>query len=471
MASITSASGISTTLGSYSGVTSDDIEKLLQADAAKKTLAQNKITTIKGQQTAWNDVRTRLNTLSTKISDLQKMDAFATKKVTNSNSSALSVTAGVDTPAQSYQVKINQLATSTKLVGDKIAENSTTALNQSGTLVLKSSVEGASTGEEGVEIAIEATDNLKTIVKKINEQSKTTNLTASITDNRLVLTSNKQGAQEFSVSGDMGEALGLTSEQAKYTTGQQAEFEVDGLTLTRNSNTVTDAIGGMTLNLTKASSETITLDVTVDQSKTVQAVKDLVAQYNSTMSFIKDNLSVGDPSQEDNTTGKLAGDSTLRRLQETLSNLFTSNTVSGTNLKANDVGISLIDRNGTLGLDEDVLKKKLDEDPQAVQQFFFQEDASTTSKVSEKNGYTAQLKTSIDTYLVDTSSSKGIIATRSASLDSSIKDLNRQITRFDDILTMKRDRYVTMFSRLDQAMMEAESQLNYFMSQTTNNSN
>ena len=67
MASITSSSGISTTLGSYSGVTSDDIEKLLSADTTKKMLAQNKITTINDQKTAWNDVRTRLNSLLSKV--------------------------------------------------------------------------------------------------------------------------------------------------------------------------------------------------------------------------------------------------------------------------------------------------------------------------------------------------------------------------------------------------------------------
>ena len=50
MASVTSSSGISTTLGSYSGVTSEDIEKLLAADAINKTRAENKITSLKAQK-------------------------------------------------------------------------------------------------------------------------------------------------------------------------------------------------------------------------------------------------------------------------------------------------------------------------------------------------------------------------------------------------------------------------------------
>ena len=60
---------------------------------------------------------------------------------------------------------------------------------------------------------------------------------------------------------------------------------------------------------------------------------------------------------------------------------------------------------------------------------------------------------------------KGVIATKSATYDSTIKDLNKQITRFDKILEMKRDRYITMFTKLDEAMMQAESQLEYLASQ------
>ncbi len=72
MASVTSSSGISTTLGSYSGVTSEDIEKLLAADAINKTRAENKITSLKAQKTAWSDISTRLSNFLSKVDALQK---------------------------------------------------------------------------------------------------------------------------------------------------------------------------------------------------------------------------------------------------------------------------------------------------------------------------------------------------------------------------------------------------------------
>ena len=470
MASVTSASGISTTLGSYSGITSDDIEKLLSADASKKTLAQNKITTINDQKTAWNDVRTRLNSLLSKVEELQKAETFATKKVSNSDDSIASITTTVDAAENEFNLKVTQLATTTKVIGNKISDSNKTALGIAGSFSLTNSQDKAFT------FTVESTDTLKSLTDKINAETKNSSISASIMDNRLVLTSSITGEHAITVGGDSADKLlGISStKKASYTLGTQAEFELDGLALKSDSNSVSEVIEGVTFTLKKASADTVSIKVTTDTDKTVQTVKDLVSQYNSTMSFISDNLSVGDPSKESNTTGKLQGDSTLRSLQERLSSLFTSSAVTGTSLKANDVGISLIDRDGTLGLDEDKLKKALSEDGNAVKNFFYQTDGAkstiaSTSNVSETNGYTAVLKKLVDGYLVDTTANKGIIATKAATFDLAIKDLNKQITRFDEILTMKRDRYVDMFTRLDQAMMEAESQLSYFTTQASSN--
>lgn len=101
----------------------------------------------------------------------------------------------------------------------------------------------------------------------------------------------------------------------------------------------------------------MTLSLANDTSKVVDAVQGLVDQYNSLMSFIGDNLTVGDPSSENNKTGTLVGDSALTRLQTQLRNLITIPAVSGSKLTANKLGISTVDNDGTLGLDTTKLKK------------------------------------------------------------------------------------------------------------------
>lgn len=164
----------------------------------------------------------------------------------------------------------------------------------------------------------------------------------------------------------------------------------------------------------------------------------------------------------------MAGDTALTRLQTQLRNLITIPSVKGSDLKPNDLGISTIDNNGTLGFDSEKFKKALEEDPSAIKDFFYEKtkskDSDGTTSTTE-SGYTLAIKELVNSYVVNTSTNKGVIATKSATYDSTIKDLNKQITRFDKILEMKRDRYITMFTKLDEAMMQAESQLEYLASQ------
>ena len=75
------------------------------------------------------------------------------------------------------------------------------------------------------------------------------------------------------------------------------------------------------------------------------------------------------------------------------------------------------------------------------------------------------LKDIADKYLSEKSDNKGILATKFESYEASIKDLNKQITRLDGVLEQKKARYVDMFTRLDQAMMKAEEQMSWLISQ------
>jgi len=272
VASITSSSGISTTLGSYSGVTSDDIEKLLSADTTKKVLAQNKITTINDQKTAWNDVRTRLNSLLSKVEELQKAETFATKKVSNSDDSIASITTTADAAENEFNLKVTQLATTTKVIGNKISDSNKTALGIAGSFSLTNSQDKAFT------FTVESTDTLKSLTDKINAETKNSSISASIMDNRLVLTSSTTGEHAITVAGGSADALGISSTtKASYSLGQQAEFELDGLALKSDSNSVSNVVEGVTFTLKKASTDSTTIKVTTDTDKTVQTVKDLVS--------------------------------------------------------------------------------------------------------------------------------------------------------------------------------------------------
>ncbi|MFT9005568.1 MAG: flagellar filament capping protein FliD [Liquorilactobacillus hordei] len=476
MASVTTTDGISTTLGQYSGITASTIESLLQADTSytARTKAQTQITTIKSQQTAWGDVKSRLANFLTDIQALESDDAFKTKVATTSDSSIATISGTSDADEGTHSLVVNQLATNTKVVGSQVSTDKDTALGISGTLTLKSSTSSTDdSSSTSVDIAISDTDSLDDVVDKINAQTKTSGVKASLVDNHLVLAEKDAGAKTLAVSADSDSvlsSLGISSDKTTTTTGQAAKFELDGVSVERNTNSVSDAIDGVTINLAKVSSDNVTLSLTNDTSKAVSAVKTLVSQYNSLMSLISDDLDVGDPSSSDNTQGTLVGDSELTRLQSQLSSLMTSASTNGTTLNASKLGITITDNDGTVGFDEDTFKKQLASDPDAVKNFFYQSTKSVTGTTTSESGYAATLGTLANSYLSDTSANKGVIAVKLAGYTSTISNLNDQIDKFTSALEAKKDHYVDIYTRLDTAMMKAETQLSYVTSLTSSSS-
>ncbi|MFT8556733.1 flagellar filament capping protein FliD [Liquorilactobacillus hordei] len=476
MASVTTTDGISTTLGQYSGITASTIESLLQADTSytARTKAQTQITTIKSQQTAWGDVKSRLANFLTDIQALESDDAFKTKVATTSDSSIATISGTSDADEGTHSLVVNQLATNTKVVGSQVSTDKDTALGISGTLTLKSSTSSTDdSSSTSVDIAISDTDSLDDVVDKINAQTKTSGVKASLVDNHLVLAEKDAGAKTLAVSADSDSvlsSLGISSDETTTTTGQAAKFELDGVSVERNTNSVSDAIDGVTINLAKVSSDNVTLSLTNDTSKAVSAVKTLVSQYNSLMSLISDDLDVGDPSSSDNTQGTLVGDSELTRLQSQLSSLMTSASTNGTTLNASKLGITITDNDGTVGFDEDTFKKQLASDPDAVKNFFYQSTKSVTGTTTSESGYAATLGTLANSYLSDTSANKGVIAVKLAGYTSTISNLNDQIDKFTSALEAKKDHYVDIYTRLDTAMMKAETQLSYVTSLTSSSS-
>ena len=468
MASITSASGVSSILGQYSGITSTEIEELLQGETVPKIRSQNRIEDIQKQKTAWSDVKSRLNNFLTKLKVLQSNEAFQTKKASSSDEKAATISGTADAAEGNYSLVVDQLATATKMVGSKLSKEQVDQVGLSGNLILKS----AEVDEEGnrkvFTISVSSSDSLKEVATKVNKSSKESGISASVVDDRLVLSNTKTGGRNFSVEGTAVGVVGFdTAETIK---GQEAKFRLDGIEIIRDSNTVSDVIEGVTFNLVQTTNDKpVKLSLTNDTEKMKASVKDFVSQYNSLMSLINDKLSVGNPSEEGNTTGALVGDSSLTRLQAELRNLITSPMTSGVRLKPGQLGISTTDREGTLGFDDELFTEQFEKDSEAVQNFFFQNEK--VDGVTNESGYTVGLQSLADRYLSEKSDSKGIIATKFDTFESSIKDLNKQIQQVEIIIEQKRDRYVAMFTRLDQAMMEAESQMSWLVNQFSQTGN
>lgn len=463
-------------MGSYSGITMDTVDQLIQAESGKLTQYTNQQAGLTNEKNAWKDINTRLDSLYKKFESLKQTATFDSKTVSNSNEKTVTVSAGTDALEGTYNVEVKKLATSSQVTSGYITTTEGKKTSATDRLSLDGKLTLMDTDKTAISIEVKGSDSLKDIVTKINDSAKEneSGLRASIVDNRIVLM-DSVGEQQITVEdGEIASKLALESGSEGRTDqlGSKSEIIVNGISITGNTNTLENAVEGLTFNLLTANEQVSTIKVAEDHEKTTEAVQAFVDQYNSVMTYIDEQLDVGDPSAEGNTTGALVGDSSLMRLQSQLRSLMTTSSKETTqSIKGlSDLGIE-VDRYGKASLDSSKLNEQLAKNSNNVQSFFFREEAvlDTEGKDSGETkevGMAQQMTAFINEYIADKT---GIITTKSKTIDDMVKDLDEQITKFNERLESKRERYIKQFTALDTAMMEAESQLNYLMSQIGTN--
>ncbi len=145
--------------------------------------------------------------------------------------------------------------------------------------------------------------------------------------------------------------------------GSNAQIRIDGTLITRSTNTISDAVAGVTFNLLAAEPGT-TADVTIarDTSSAVTAVQSFVSAYNALATFVKTQTASG---------GELPFDGSLRASMRSLTDSLVQNIpgLTGTYVRAGTVGLTL-DKTGQLQLDTNVLSAALSADLPDVKALF-----------------------------------------------------------------------------------------------------
>lgn len=277
-----------------------------------------------------------------------------------------------------YRLAVTSLAQQQK-VGSAPVLGNTVAAGAAGTISLN--------GKASVTIL--ATDSLNDIRDKINAANTGaagSGVAASVLGTgsgnyRLVLTSTAPGSAGLILSDTTGNALQTLGINSNATTiapaavlvpGSDAVFSVDGIAFTRTSNTISDAIDGVTLTLTGAEPGAITqLEVSRSPDTAKAAMQGFVDAYNAVVDFIQQQNA---PSAK----GPLANDSLLRQPRASLPSTLLAG-VAGAPADfatAARAGLSL-DRAGKLSLDADRFTSAF-ADRLADLRTLFQQHATTT---------------------------------------------------------------------------------------------
>ncbi len=295
-----------------------------------------------GQNDSLNEV---INNINAAVSGVTASYDSATDKLVLTSSSAITVGSPDDT--SNFLQKTGLLASPDVIAGPNHTRTSTHRLGLiSTTGLLEDATFGTSLDASGsftingVTLTYDsATESLNELITKINTNVSSVVASYDQATDKVVLSSKSTGSLGITrtdVSGNFLEVLGLldnTSEsQAAVTSGQNASITIpgfnDGNPIYSTSNTVTDAIPGVTLTLKQAAPSTpVDLTLTRDSSGLKTKLSDFVTKYNEAVELIRSRLTEEPLDNAISATtrrvGMLRGDSLLSRIRTNLSTAVT----------------------------------------------------------------------------------------------------------------------------------------------------
>ncbi|MHA6183737.1 flagellar filament capping protein FliD [Pseudomonas mohnii] len=447
-----------TSLGVGSGL---DLDSILESlEDSKETSLLDPITaqedSVEAEISAYGTLTSTLTTLQSAVEALADESLYKSLTTTLSGTGVTAATTS-EAEAGTYQLEVTQLAQAQSLTTDGIADK-TTALG-TGTLTLQVGT------KEAVSITLDSSNNtLEGIRDAINAADA--GVTASIvsdgsdTPYRLVLTSDSTGTEsEMTVtytgtdSTDEASSLfgydGSTGNMTETVEALDAKLTINGISISSQSNTVEDALEGVTLSLsTTGSSQTLT--ITQDTDAILDAITTFVDAYNDYVTTV-DDLTAYDADTD--TAGELLGDSTTRRISSELSSDLYSAIGSGTYSYLSQLGISL-EVDGTLSIDEDTLTTALEDNIDAVSEFFIGTDDTT--------GFITQMSTDLDNYLDE---DDGLIVAKTDSLESKLEQLEERYVEKQALIDSEMARWTDEFTQLDTLISELNSTADYLTTQ------
>jgi flagellar hook-associated protein 2 len=358
------------------------VTSLMNVEQRPLTLVSQQKSAYQTKLTAYGTMKSALSTFQTAVSALSTNAKFNAQTVTSANTSVFTATANGSAVLGDYNVTVSQLAKSHKIAMDGVA-NTTDPIG-TGTLTISfgtftpevvSPATPASftpnADKTDINITIDSSNNtLSGVRDAINAANGS--VSASIvndgTTNHLVITSKDTGevnSLKITVAdgdGNNTDASGLSllaydplatagsgKNMSSLQTAQNALLNIDGIDVVKASNTISDAIEGVTLKLlTTSAGQSVGLSVATDQDTIKQSVQSFVDAFN------KVNTTLRDLTKYDSTgkkSGALLGDATARSVITQIRRVLT-NTVDtgGTITSLTDVGVSF-QQDGTLALD------------------------------------------------------------------------------------------------------------------------
>lgn len=381
--------------------------------------------------TAFNQIKTVLGSLRTAANALDGASGTAGRKATVQADAGFTASATSAAALGRYSIEVESLATAQKRQSAAVAASANLG---GGTLSF-------TVGSETFNVTLGATNTITELRDAINTATGGKGLSATVVNGDagsvLVLNAAKAGSAGAITINATGAIAGFTGGLAVTTVATDAVVKVDGVTRTSDSNRLTDLIGGVTLDLTKAQdNSTFTLDVVADNTSVRTALQTFVGSYNAALAALRN---AGNFNADTRTGGPLVGDAAVRGLQQQL-----RGAVGNAFGELSALGIRS-SKDGSLTVDASKLDAALAADPAAAERLF---DKATVGSLGNVLG--ARLEGAV-------APNTGLLDSRTKALDSRLRGLDSDRERLEVRMTKIEANYRRQYTALDGLVAQLQS--------------
>jgi len=433
---------------------------------------------------AWTEVNSSAGLLAGSLDNLRGFELWRSMSSTSADESVVTATAATASAEQQYTVVVSSLAKAQSISSDVV--------DIASDLIANGYVQEGDVFEiEGEQVTIEAGETLSSLRTKINSaalaMAEENRVQASIVNNHLVLTRENTGAASIALSDVTGNALqslgvldGAAAIKNENVGGADAQFTVNGISVSRSSNNkLTDVVEGLTINLKGAG--TSVLDIHPDREAIKAAILEFVDKYNDLSALVNEysKVELGE-SSELALAGELYGDALINSIRLNLRKFATGSKSpvlndlnasyaykgqTGVMDNLSDIGIWTVGEKNQLSMVDgqrldDMLENEFENMEQLFKGIYNDEAVAFQDGVaSDFYSYTSKLSESLT----------GDIAKRIEFMTGKYDTLSEEINEMENALGDYEQKMWDEFTRMEDALANMDSQLNYINAMFGNN--
>lgn len=409
------------------------VTKLMELERRPLNQLERKESTINNQISAYGQLKSKVADFQTAMANLGSAEKFRIYKANSTDEDVLGITASSQAAKGIFSVDVKRIAENHKLASDAHVDADTTRFGSATPMTIK-------VGEDSFDVNIDG-KTLQEIRDEINKATDNKGVTASILHDdegyRLLLTGDETGSDNFiELSNSPFSMTTINEDRDESGTFEAADLDAvmkfeGNFTVTRSTNSVSNLIDGVTLDIKKPG------QVVIDVKRDDEAIKENVQAFADAYNALKDEI-------KNQRQGQLEADSTLSSIESRMLGVLNSgNGITDSSFKfLSEVGLA-VDKEGQMKLDSNLFTKQMNADFSSVVNLFS----------VEGEGFAARLESVAKSIL----ESDGLINGREDGLKARLNRISDQKTQIEARMVSTERRLRKQFSAMDSFVAQMNS--------------